>query len=273
MSQARSVFIISDHTGITAEIIGKSLLSQFPGEAFAFASLLFVDSPEKVQDANVRIRTAWKASNLRPLVFSTLTDPGARAELTASGALIMDVYGHFLGQLIGELGRPAVPVRGQSHSAADQDAYHARIDAVNYSLASDDGLSTEKYARADLILVGVSRCGKTPTSLYMAMQYGMKVANYPLTPENFEQHGLPEVLKPHIGKLRGLTLSPERLARIRAERRPNSVYASLETCKQELEAGNRMMQEVNIPILDSTSRSIEEIAALLRQSLKPGGLG
>jgi hypothetical protein len=267
MSQARSVFIISDHTGITAEIIGKSLLSQFPGEAFAFASLLFVDTPEKVQEANNRIRDAWKASNLRPLVFSTLTDPAARAELAAGGALVMDVYGHFLGQLIGELGRPAVPVRGQSHSATDQEAYHARIDAVNYSLASDDGLATDKYARADLILVGVSRCGKTPTSLYMAMQYGLKVANYPLTPENFEHPGLPSILQPFLPKLRGLTLAPERLARIRSERRPNSNYASLETCKRELEAGNRMMQAAGIPILDSTSRSIEEIAALLRQSL------
>ncbi len=267
MSQQRSVFIISDHTGITAEIIGKSLLSQFPGEAFAFVSLLFVDTPEKVRNAVNRIRQAWKTSNLRPLVFSTLTDAGARAELATSNALVMDVYGHFLGQLIGELGRPATPVRGQSHSASDQDAYHARIDAVNYSLASDDGLSTEKYERADLILVGVSRCGKTPTSLYMAMQYGLKVANYPLTPEDFERPGLPPSLKPFLPKLRGLTLSPERLARIRAERRPNSVYAELATCRQELEAAERRMLAAGIPILDSTTRSIEEIAALLRQSL------
>ncbi|MFZ5482652.1 MAG: pyruvate, water dikinase regulatory protein [Pseudomonadota bacterium] len=270
MSPVRPVFIISDHTGITAEIIGKSLLSQFPGEAFATESVPFVDTLDKAEDAARRIRDAWKVSSLKPLVFSTMTDAAARAVLDATGAVVMDVYGHFLGMMIGELGRPAVPVKGQSHSASDADAYHGRIDAVNFSLAADDGLSTQKYELADLILVGVSRCGKTPTSLYMAMQYGLKVANYPLTPENFEQPGLPGVLLPYRPKLRGLTLRPERLAEIRSERRPNSRYASLETCRQELEDAYRMMSEAGIPILDSSTRSIEEIAALLRQSLLKG---
>jgi len=267
MSPTRPVFIISDHTGITAEIIGKSLLSQFPGEAFSTESLPFVDTLDKAKDATNRIRDAWKVSSLKPLVFSTMTDVESRAILEATGAVVMDVYGHFLGMMIGELGRPAVPVKGQSHSASDTGAYHDRIDAVNFSLAADDGLSTQKYEQADLILVGVSRCGKTPTSLYMAMQYGLKVANYPLTPENFEQPGLPESLLPHMSKLRGLTLKPERLAQIRSERRPNSNYASLETCRQELAAAEKMMGEAGIRILDSSTRSVEEIAALLRQSL------
>lgn len=267
MTPTRPVFIVSDHTGITAEIIGKSLLSQFPGEAFATESLPFVDTLDKAQDAANRIREAWKVSSLKPLVFSTMTEAEARAILEASGAVVMDVYGHFLGMMIGELGRPAVALKGQSHSASDTGAYHGRIDAVNYALAADDGLSTQKYDLADLILVGVSRCGKTPTSLYMAMQYGLKVANYPLTPENFERPGLPEVLRPYMGKLRGLTLKPERLAQIRSERRPNSSYAALETCRQELDSAARMMADSSIPVLDSSTRSVEEIAALLRQSL------
>jgi len=266
MTPMRPAFFVSDHTGITAEIIGKSLLSQFPGEAFAAASLPFVDTPEKVRNVVDRIKQAWQDSNLRPLVFSTITDAGARAELETCGAVVMDVYGHFLGLMMGELGRPAVPVRGQSHSMTDQGAYHSRIDAVNFALAADDGLATEKYDRADLILVGVSRSGKTPTSLYMAMQYGRKVANYPLTPENFEQPNLPDWLMPYHAKLRGLTLAAERLAQIRAERRPNSRYAALDTCRAELAQAERMMREADIPILESTARSIEEIAALLRQS-------
>jgi regulator of PEP synthase PpsR (kinase-PPPase family) len=267
MSHARPAYFVSDHTGITAEIIGKSLLSQFPGEAFATTSLPFVDTPEKVTECVERIRLAWKESTLRPLVFSTMTDAGARAMLEGSGALIMDVYGHFLGLLMGELGRPAVPMRGQSHSMTDSSAYHDRIDAVNFALAADDGLSTDKYERAELILIGVSRSGKTPTSLYMAMQYGLKVANYPLTPDDFERPALPAWLLSNLAKLRGLTLAPQRLAQIRAERRPNSVYAALETCRSEIATAEAMMRSAGIPILDSTARSIEEIAALLRQSL------
>lgn len=271
MTPERPVFFISDHTGITAEIIGKSLLSQFPGEAFATVSLPFVDSMEKANFAAQQVREAWKGSNIRPMVFSTLTDPGARAALNACGALVMDIYGHFLGMMIGEIGYPPEPLRGQFHGMADPNSYRSRIDAVNFALAADDGLGLEKYDRADVILVGVSRSGKTPTSLYMAMQYSLCVANYPLTPENFEQPGLPKSLLPYRAKLRGLTLAPERLAQIRSERRPNSVYAALETCREELKQAELLMRSEGIPVVDSSHRSVEEIAALIKHSLKSSG--
>jgi [pyruvate, water dikinase]-phosphate phosphotransferase / [pyruvate, water dikinase] kinase len=267
MTPERPVFFISDHTGITAEIIGKSLLSQFPGEAFAFTSLPFVDSLDKAQEAAEGIRRSWKISSLKPLVFSTLTDGDARAVVEASGALVMDVYGHFLGMLMGELGRPSVALRGKFHGVGDPGAYHSRIDAVNFALAADDGLGVGKYAMADLILVGVSRSGKTPTSLYMAMQYGMRIGNYPLTPENFEHPGLPASLAPHREKLRGLTLAPERLSQIRSERKPNSRYARIETCREELKAAESLMRAEGIPVIDTTHRSIEELAALLKLPL------
>lgn len=270
MSPARPVFFISDHTGITAEIIGKSLLSQFPDEAFAQVSLPFVDTPEKANFAAQQVREAWQEKGIRPFVFSTLTDPGARAVLADCGGLVMDIYGHFLGMMVEEIGYPPEPLRGRFHGMADPNSYRSRIDAVNFALAADDGLGVEKYARADLILVGVSRSGKTPTSLYMAMQYGLCVANYPLTPENFEQPGLPRVLRPHRRKLRGLTLTPERLASIRAERRPNSEYASLQTCRHELQQAERLMREEGIPIIDASQRSVEEIAALIKHSLSDG---
>ncbi len=267
MTPARPVFFVSDHTGITAEIIGKSLLSQFPDEAFAPTSLPFVDSLEKANIAAQQIQEAWKNTSLKPFVYSTLTDPGARAALGACGALVMDIYGHFLGMMVGEIGYPPEPLRGRFHGMGDQSDYSTRINAVNFALAADDGLSIEKYDRADVILVGVSRSGKTPTSLYMAMQYGLRVANYPLTPENFEQSGLPRSLLPYLTKLRGLTLAPERLEQIRSERRPNSVYSSLETCRTELNLAERMMSEAGIPIVDSSARSVEEIASLIKQSL------
>jgi len=267
MTPARPVFFVSDHTGITAEIIGKSLLSQFPDEAFAQTSLPFIDSLEKAHIAAQQVREAWKNTSLRPFVYSTLTDPGARAALDACGALVMDIYGHFLGMMVGEIGYPPEPLRGRFHGMGDQSDYYLRINAVNFALAADDGLSVEKYERADVILVGVSRSGKTPTSLYMAMQYGLNVANYPLTPENFEQPGLPKSLLPYLPKLRGLTLRPERLAQIRSERRPNSPYSALETCRLELNLAEKMMQDAGIPIVDSSARSVEEIAALIKQTL------
>jgi len=276
MTPARPVFFVSDHTGITAEIIGKSLLSQFPDEAFAPASLPFIDCMEKANIAAQQIREAWKNTSLRPFVYSTLTDPGARAALGACGALVMDIYGHFLGMMVGEIGYPPEPLRGRFHGMGDQSDYYTRINAVNFALAADDGLSVEKYDRADVILVGVSRSGKTPTSLYMAMQYGLRVANYPLTPENFDGStgsppGLPKSLLPYIPKLRGLTLLPERLAQIRSERRPNSTYSSLETCRRELNLAEQMMNGAGILIVNSSARSVEEIAALIKQSLKGTG--
>ncbi|MBI5329970.1 MAG: kinase/pyrophosphorylase [Betaproteobacteria bacterium] len=267
MTPERTVFYISDHTGITAEIIGKSLLSQFPDEAFATVSLPFVDTQEKAIFAAQQVQDAWKRSSLKPFVFSTLTEPGARAALNACGALVMDIYGHFLGMMAGEVGYPPAPLKGRFHGMGETQTYTSRIDAVNFALAADDGLSTEKYERAELILVGVSRSGKTPTSLYMAMQYGLCVANYPLTPENFEHHSLPGHLLRHKSKLRGLTLSPERLSQIRSERRPNSTYASIETCKKELRQAERMMQSEGIPIIDSTHRSVEEISSIIKHSL------
>lgn len=272
MIPARPVFFVSDHTGISAEIIGKGLLTQFPGEAFACSSLPFVDDPEKAQQASSRIREAGRMAGLRPLVFSTLTDAGVRAGIEASGALVMDVYAHFAGILSAELGRQPVALRGRLHGMDDTGAYHARIDALNFTLSADDGLNVGKYARADLILVGVSRCGKTPTALYMAMQYGLNVANYPLTPENFQRPGLPAALLPHRAKLRGLILSAERLHQIRSERKPGSRYASLETCRKELGAAEALMRAEGIHCIDTTHRSIEEIAALLKLSISHADL-
>lgn len=267
MSTARTVIFLSDHTGITAEVIGKSLLSQFPDITFNTVSLPFVDSDERLQIAITRIDDAARSEGVRPLVFSTLTAPAARDALAGCNALVMDVYGHFLSAMMAELGTAPQPIRGRAHGMNDTGVYHARMDALNFSLNADDGLSTTKYAAADLILVGVSRSGKTPTSLYMAIQFGLRVANYPLTPEDFEHPGLPQALLPYQKKLRGLTLTPARLAQIRAERMPNSTYANLETCQQELQEAELRLREAGISLIDTTHRSIEEIASMLKHSL------
>lgn len=267
MSAARPVFFVSDHTGITAELIGKSLLSQFPDHAFAVSSLPFIDDIEKAERAAHTIMAAGHASGQRALVVSTLTDSRLRQRLAQADCLLLDIFPLFLAQLETELGQSATPRLGQAHGLRDNGQYRVRMEAVNFTLAADDGLGVERYDQADLILLGVSRSGKTPTALYMAMQYGLKVANDPLTQEDLEHAGLPKRLEKYLPKLRGLTLAPERLAQIREERRPVSVYASLANCRHELHAAERMLRANHIPLIDTTQRSVEEIAARLKQSL------
>lgn len=267
MSAPRPVFFVSDHTGITAELIGKSLLSQFPAHAFTVSSLPFIDEIEKAEQASGLIEAATRESGQRALVVSTLTDSRLRQRLAQTDCLLLDIFPLFLAQLETELGQSATPTLGQAHGLHDNGQYRARMEAVNFTLATDDGLAIERYDQADLILVGVSRSGKTPTALYLAMQYGLKVANDPLTQEGLELNALPQRLARYLPKLRGLTLAPERLAQIREERRPGSTYASLANCRQELHAAERMLRAHGIALIDSTQRSVEEIAARLKQSL------
>jgi len=157
---------------------------------------------------------------------------------------------------------------GRSHNTADSDEYKNRIEAINFSLAHDDGQSHKNLSMADVILVGVSRSGKTPTSLYLAMQYGVKAANYPLIPEDFERTKLPSGVLPYKSKLFGLSIPPERLSEVRNERLPGSKYAALENCRYEVNEAEAMMQREGIRWMSSTVKSIEEIAATILQELK-----
>jgi regulator of PEP synthase PpsR (kinase-PPPase family) len=265
--RVRKVFIVSDHTGITAEMMARSLLSQFPDYHFFETTLPFIDSPRKAADAAARIRSACADCTQPALVFSTLTDPHTREALMASGGCVLDIYAHFLGQIEQELGQTATPRAGRAHGVADPGHYHHRIDAVNFALSHDDGLGMERYERAQIVLLGVSRSGKTPTSLYLAMNDGLLVANYPITPEDFERGRLPARVLAQRKKLRGLTLEPERLALIREERRPGSRYAALDTCTREIMQAEQFMRANAITMFDTTSRSVEEIATLIKQTL------
>ncbi len=251
-----TVFFVSDHTGVTADAVGTSLLSQFKGLDYKTLTVPFVDNHDKAMALVRRVRESMPA-----IIVSSLTDPAIRAALKDCGMPVYDVFDAFSEPLAKFLGIEATVASGHTHGMSS--GYHDRIDAVNFSLALDDGLKPERLGEADLILVGVSRAGKTPVSLYLAMQYAKKSANYPLTPEDLDAATLPEVLLAHREKLRGLTLAPERLAQIRNERLPGSRYASLENCRQEIQAAERLMQAGNVPVIDSTRRSVEEIAALI----------
>lgn len=261
MNKIRTAFFISDRTGITAEGLGHSLLSQFESIKFKRVRLPFLDSVEKARDAVAQINETSIADGQRPIIFSTLILPAVRNIVEQSDALFLDLFEMFIVPLEGELGISSSHAVGRSH-AADKN-YNSRMDAVNYALNHDDGGITRDLNLADIILVGVSRCGKTPTSLYLAMQYGISAANYPLVPEDFASESLPLVLKPLRSKLQGLTIRAERLHQIRTERSPNSKYAALENCQAEIKHAERLMQLANIPFLDVTTMSVEEIATTI----------
>ncbi|HJX58502.1 MAG TPA: pyruvate, water dikinase regulatory protein [Thiobacillus sp.] len=255
-----SVFCVSDHTGVTVEAVAKSVLAQFPALEFSLIALPFIDSPEKARAAATRIAAVPGA-----LVFSTLTDPALRAVLRDSRASLFDVFDLVAPAVEAALGLAATPSGGRTHGMAND--YESRMDAVNFSLALDDGLQPQRLDQADLILVGVSRVGKTPTALYLALQYGLRVANYPLTPDDLEHGSLPAVLLAHLPRLRALTLSAERLAAIRQARYPDSRYASLDQCREELAAAERLFARHALAVTNTTRMSVEEIAARLRNQL------
>jgi len=268
MTQTRSVFFVSDGTGITAETLGHSLLAQFPDTRFRHHRKPFIDSPDKARDCVQKIRDAAVESGLRPIVFNTLVDPDAVAALREADALFLDLFEKFIEPLESELGQRSTHAAGRFHGIADSLDYKRRIEAINFTLAHDDGVSHADLKEADVILVGVSRSGKTPTSLYLAMQFGIKAANYPLIPEDFERNKLSPELVHHRNKLFGLTIGPDRLSQIRQERRPNSRYASMENCLHEIEAAQRMMKREGIKWLDSTAKSIEEISTIILQEVR-----
>jgi len=267
-SYERTVFFVSDGTGITAETLGHAVLAQFETLYYRQARLPFVNSVDKAVEAVIRINEARQRDGNRPIIFSTLVNPEVNAELRKADALLMDLIESFVQPLERELGLKSSHSIGRSHKITDSDDYKRRIEAINFSLAHDDGQSAKGLAQADVILVGVSRSGKTPTSLYLAMQYGVKAANYPLIPEDFERDELPPALPEYRSKLFGLSIAPERLAEVRNERRPNSRYASLENCRQEVVAAERMMRREGIRWLSSTTKSIEEIAATIMHEVR-----
>lgn len=268
VSLERTVFIISDGTGITAETFSHSVLSQFESVSFSQIRIPFVDSVEKADGVAQRINMCALEKGYQPIVFTTLVNQDVLARVKSANGLFLDLFGAFVEPLEHSLGVKSSHSIGKSHKGVSSTQYRNRIDAINFSLAHDDGQFVSGLAQADVILVGVSRCGKTPTSLYLAMQYGVKAANFPLIPEDFERDALPSTLGPYRKKLFGLTIQPERLAEVRHERRPDSKYASLEQCRYEVAEAEKLMRRESIPSLSTTTKSIEEISTTVLQEVR-----
>lgn len=265
----RTVFFVSDGTGITAETFGNAILAQFEMTP-RHVRLPFIDTVDKAHQAVRQINHTGEIEGKKPIVFITLVNMEVLEVIRSQcKGVLMDMFATFVHPLEEELGIKSHHRVGRFSDVTKSQQYHDRIEAINFSLAHDDGQSNRDFDSADVILVGVSRSGKTPTSLYLAMQHGLKAANYPLIPEDFDRRALPPALVPHRKKVFGLSINPERLSEIRNERRPNSRYASLENCRHEVAEAEAMMRRAGIRWLSTTHKSIEEIATTILQEVQP----
>lgn len=261
----RSVFFISDGTAITSETLGRSILSQFPNVPFETRVIPYVDTLDRADEAVNQINLAHQRDGVKPLVFDTIVDPVIRERINGADAFNLDIYEGLISKIADEIKVPPAPHTGHAHGDVDSENYKSRIDAVHFALDNDDGARTTHYDAADIILIGVSRSGKTPTSLYLALQFGIRAANYPLTEDDLYENTLPKALQPYREKLFGLVIDTDRLVKIRNERRAGSRYASYQQCQQELRAIQGIYISQGIPNIDVSTMSIEEIATRILQ--------
>lgn len=260
MNGKRTAFMISDGTGITVEALGNSLLTQFESIEFEKKIIPYIDTIEKAQALQAQINQCYATSKIKPLVFMTLVNPAICEFIKQSNACVFDLFNTFLAPLERELQVKSSDTIGRTHGVIDSKTYDQRIEAVNYALTYDDGVKIQGYQQADIILIGVSRTGKTPSCLYMALRFGILAANYPFTDDDLSELRLPDALRPFKNKLFGLTIDITRLQQIRTERRPNTRYASADQCRLEITEVEAMYQHEKIPYINSTRYSIEEIA-------------
>jgi [pyruvate, water dikinase]-phosphate phosphotransferase / [pyruvate, water dikinase] kinase len=266
-SPAPVVFFLSNSTGITAETLGNTLLTQFPGHRFERRTIPFITTAEEARRI-VHTIDGLAATGPRPIVFSTAVNRDIRAILSQSKGHFVDLYDAHIAQLESALQATASGEAGKAHGVGDAIRYQSRMTAVEYAMEHDDGQSIRALSRAALILIAPSRCGKTPTAMYLALQHGILAANFPLIEEDFSRQSLPDPLLPHIHKCFGLTSLPVRLNQIRQERRPGTTYASLAQCSYELRNAEEMYRSNGVPYMNSASMSVEEISATILQRMQ-----
>jgi len=262
----RTVFFISDHTGVTAETLGHSLLTQFDKQNFRQVTVPFIDTDDKARETVQRINEAARLTSMRPIIFSTMLEDSRREIIKRANGMHLDIFNVFLEPLEKEFGEKGSQTGGRAHGMSDFNSYMKRIDATNFALANDDGGITQNYETADVILVGVSRSGKTPTCLYLALQYGIYAANFPLTDLECESGKLPNILAKYKKKLLGLTITAKRLQQIRKERRPLGRYSSMQQVRFELRESEKIFKRYGISCIDTTEFSIEEIASKILEN-------
>ncbi len=265
----RTAFIVSDRTGLTAEAMAHSLLSQFPTIDFQIETFTFIDNNDKAREVVRRCQSILQEHGLGPMVFLTMVNDELRSQITSAGVEVFDLFETFIGPMETRLGVKSSHTIGKSHGVQDENAYTSRIAAMHFAMQTDDGMDSDYYRKADLIIVGVSRCGKTPASLYMSLHYGLYVSNYPLTDHELEFKRLPKELTAYREKLFGLTIDPHRLLQIRQQRYKGSTYSDATTCMREIAQAESIFRTEKLPYLNTTSMSVEEIGAMIVNKTKP----
>lgn len=264
----RTVFFVSESTGITAETLGHSLLSQFDTIDFEQVYMPYIDTDLRARALTQRMQEAADRDGARPIIFATMLNNEIREILKGGNCFYMELFEGFVEPLSAELGVPPSRKAGQSHAITKPSFYTKRIEAINFAMANDDGIRPDNFHRADVVLAGVSRSGKTPTCLYLAMHYGLRSANYPITEEDFERGDVPQLVWDCRHKLFALTIDPQRLQLIREERRPGSPYASMARCQDDIRMAQQIYKRLQVPVLNTTTQSIEEIASHIIKILK-----
>lgn len=263
------VYFLSDSTGISAETMGNALLIQFPDLVFERTTIPFISTPEHAREVVRRLDAAMDGRE-PPLVFCTAAEDEVRRELHRARAPVIDFFDMHMNRIEGILGRRGVRQPSRLHGVGDIKRYNSRMAAVEFTIEHDDGQSLRALEKADAILLAPSRCGKTPTSMYLALQHGLFVANYPLVDEDLEATRLPEAVEAMLDRCYGITTTVDRLTRVRNERRPGSRYSSTEQCRWELRRATQLFESHGLPVIDSASRSVEEMATLIIQTMRAG---
>ena len=263
MEKARHVFYLSDRTGKTAEAIGQSLLSQFGDYQFESKVYSFLDTIEKVKEAATIINQTSETNKEESIVFNTIVNSDHQKIIAETNSCVIDLFGEFISPLEQSLNTVSSYASGMAHEKFEFQEYNARIDAIDFTLSYDDGVRFSEYEKADIVLLGVSRSGKSPTCIYLAMNFSVKAANYPLSEEQLDSGKLPDSLINNLDKIVGLTISPKQLFEMRQKRRPGTEYSSFATCEKEIKQAKRLFEDYKIPFVESTSTSIEEISVQL----------
>ncbi|MEE9328209.1 MAG: pyruvate, phosphate dikinase/phosphoenolpyruvate synthase regulator [Cocleimonas sp.] len=268
INSERTVFFVSESTGITAETLGHSLLSQFPHLEFTYLQRPFIDTEEKALHLANEISLVNNEQGFKPIVFATMPEQNINEILSNADCHYYEVFENYLVKIGQDLHATPKRESGLSHGLVNEKIYDARIDALNFTLKHDDAMVLKTIGNADVIIVGVSRSGKTPTSLYLALKFGIKAANYPITDDDFEHNKLPQILLDNRDKLFATSIKAKRLQQIREKRRPNSQYSSIQTCKAEIKKAKNLYEKYDLHPMDVTAQSIEELATQIVRKLK-----